>query len=83
MISIQTSVYLKSPYSVQTRKIRTRKNPVQAKIYFFINLSELNPQGYGQKRKLFHTNSFVLAHSSGKKFYIEQLTVNLQYNGIT
>ena len=33
------------------------------------------PQGYDQKRKLFPTNSFVLAHSSAKKFYIEQLTV--------
>ena len=26
------------------------------------------PQGYDQKRKLFRTNSFVLAHSSAKKF---------------
>ena len=33
------------------------------------------PQGYDQKRKLFRTNSFMLAHSSAKKFYIEQLTV--------
>ena len=33
------------------------------------------PQGYDQKRKLFRTNSFVLAHSSAKKFYFEQLTV--------
>ena len=33
------------------------------------------PQGYDQKRKLFRTNSFVLAHSSAKKFYIKQLTV--------
>ena len=32
-------------------------------------------QGYDQKRKLFRTNSFVLAHSSAKKIYIEQLTV--------
>ena len=30
-------------------------------------------QGYDQKRKLFRTSSFVLAHSSAKKFYIEQL----------
>ena len=36
---------------------------------------EKNPYGYDQKRKLFHTKSFVLAHSSVKKFYIEQLTV--------
>ena len=36
---------------------------------------EKNPHGYDQKRKLFHTKSFVLAHSSVKKFYIEQLTV--------
>ena len=34
-----------------------------------------DPQGYDQKRKLFRTNSFVLAHSSAKKFYIEQGTV--------
>ena len=33
------------------------------------------PRVYDQKRKLFHTNSFVLAHSSAKNFYIEQLTV--------
>ena len=33
------------------------------------------PQGYDQKRKLFRTNSFVLAHSSAKRIYIEQLTV--------
>ena len=36
---------------------------------------EITPQGYDQKRKLFHTNSFVLAHSSAKKVYIERLTV--------
>ena len=36
---------------------------------------EKAPQGYDQKRKLFRTNSFVLAHSSAKNFYIEQLTV--------
>ena len=34
-----------------------------------------DPQGYDQKCKLFRTNSFVLAHSSAKKIYIEQLTV--------
>ena len=33
------------------------------------------PQGYDQKRKLFRTNRFVLAQSSAKKFYIEQITV--------
>ena len=33
---------------------------------------EIAPQGYDQKRKLFRTNSFVLAHSSAKKIYIEQ-----------
>ena len=33
------------------------------------------PQDYDQKRKVFRTNGFVLAHSSAKKFYIEQLTV--------
>ena len=33
------------------------------------------PQGYYQKRKLFRTNSFVLAHSSAKKIYNEQLTL--------
>ena len=27
------------------------------------------PQDYDQKRKLFRTNSFVLAHSSAKKIY--------------
>ena len=26
------------------------------------------PRGYDQKRKLFRTNNFVLAHSSAKKF---------------
>ena len=33
------------------------------------------PQDYHQKRKLFRTNSFVLAHSSAKKIYNEQLTL--------
>ena len=33
------------------------------------------PQGYDHKRKLFRTNSFVLAHSPAKSIYIEQLTV--------
>ena len=33
------------------------------------------PQDYDQKRKLFRTNSFVLAHSSAKKIYNEQLTL--------
>ena len=33
------------------------------------------PQGYDHKRKLFRTNNFVLAHSSAKKIYIEQLTI--------
>ena len=43
------------------------------------------PQGYDQKRKLFRTNSFVLAHSSAKKFYIEQLTVksSIQWHHMT
>ena len=40
---------------------------------------EKTPQGYDQKRKLFRTNSFVLAHSSPKKFYIEQLTVKFSH----
>ena len=31
------------------------------------------PQGYDQKRKLFPTNSFVVAHLSAKKIYNEQL----------
>ena len=34
-----------------------------------------DPQGYDEKRKLFRTNSFVVTHSSPKKFNIEQLTV--------
>ena len=33
------------------------------------------PQGYDQKRKLFRTNTFVVTHSSPKKFNIKQLTV--------
>ena len=33
------------------------------------------PHGYNQKRKLFHTNSFMFAHSSAKKNYNEQLTL--------
>ena len=33
------------------------------------------PQGYDEKRKLFCANSFVLAHSSAKKFYNKQLTL--------
>ena len=33
------------------------------------------PHGYNQKRKLFRTNSFVFAHSSAKKNYNEQLTL--------
>ena len=36
---------------------------------------EIAPQDYDQKRKLFRTNSFVLAHPSAKKFYIEELAV--------
>ena len=47
-----------------------------------LNFSELNPQGCDQKRKLFRTNSFVLAHSSAKKFYVEQLTVKSSPNNI-
>ena len=47
-----------------------------------LNFSELNPQGYDQKRKLFRTNSFVLAQSSAKKFYVEQLTVKSSPNNI-
>ena len=39
------------------------------------------PQVYDQKRKLFRTNSFVLAHSSAQKFYIEQLTVKSSIQG--
>ena len=38
-------------------------------------------KSYDQKHKLFRNNSFVLAHSSVKKIYSEQLS--LQYNGIT
>ena len=37
---------------------------------------EKAPQGYDQKRKLFRTNSFVLAHSSAKKIYIDQFGVS-------
>ena len=33
------------------------------------------PPGYDKNPKLFRTNSFVLAHSSAKKFYKEQLTL--------
>ena len=36
---------------------------------------EITPQGYDQKRKLFRTNSFALAHSSAKKVYTERLKV--------
>ena len=36
---------------------------------------EKTPQGYDQKLKLLRTNSFVLAHSSAKKIYNEQLTL--------
>ena len=42
---------------------------VKSVLYFFCS------QGYDQKRKLFCTNSFVLAQLSAKTFYIEQLTV--------
>ena len=59
-------------------KIRTKKTLEQVRINFFINsaqFSELNPQDYDQKRKLFRTNSFVLAHSSAKKIYNEELTL--------
>ena len=35
------------------------------------------PQGYDQKRGLFHTNSFVLAHSSVKTFYIQNFLVRI------
>ena len=37
---------------------------------------EKTPQVYDQKRKSFRTNSFVLAHSSTKKIYNGQLTLN-------
>ena len=39
------------------------------------NTYQRKPQGYDQKHKLFCTNSFVLAESSVKKIYIEQLTL--------
>ena len=35
-----------------------------------------NPQNYDQKRKIFLTNSLVLAHSSAKKSYNEQITLD-------
>ena len=38
-------------------------------------------QGYDQIRKLFRTNSFVLAHSSTKKIYNEPVREN-PYSGI-
>ena len=49
----------KSPYSVLIRK----------------NTNQKNTQGYDQNRKLFRTNNFVLAHSSAKKIFNEQLTL--------
>ena len=41
-----------------------------------LNFSELNPEDYDQKRKLFRSNSFVLAHSSAKKIYKLQVLRN-------
>ena len=35
--------------------------------FLALSFSELNPQGYDRKRKLFRTNNFVFAHSSAKK----------------
>ena len=35
-----------------------------------------NPQNHDQKRILFGTNGFVLAHLSAKKIYNEQLSLN-------
>ena len=55
----------------------TGEHPCRSAIvteYGRIQVTE-NPQGYDQRRKLFRTNSFALAHSSAKEFYIEQLTV--------
>ena len=37
------------------------------------NKDQRKPQGYDQKRKLFRINSFVLAHSSAKKSWNEQI----------
>ena len=37
---------------------------------------EKTSQVYDQKRKIFRNNSFVLVHSSTKKIYNEQLTLN-------
>ena len=39
------------------------------------NTGQRKPRGHDQKRKLFRTNSFVLAHSSAKKIYNGQLTL--------
>ena len=38
------------------------------------NKDQRKPQGYDQKRKLFRTNSFVLAHSSAKKLGMNKFT---------
>ena len=50
----------------ECRKIPTRNNSTRLRS---------KTQKLLQKQKLFRTNSFVLAHSSAKRFYIEQLTV--------
>ena len=56
---------------------------------FGLNVGKYGPekptQGYDQKRKFFRTNSFVLAHSSAKKFNTEQLTVksSIQWYNMT
>ena len=43
---------------------------------FSPNTGKYGPEkGYDQNRKFFRTNSFMLAHLSAKKFYIEKLTV--------
>ena len=55
------------------------KSPIETPEQHCVKYAQIqafcDPQGYDQKRKLSRTNSFVLARSSAKKFYIEQLTV--------
>ena len=44
-----------------------------------------DPQGYDQKRKFFRANSFVLAHSSAKNIYNQELALksSIQWHHMT
>ena len=62
-------------YGFSVTRILPYKDKIVNSVLIWENTGQWKPQGYDQKRKLFRTNSFVLAHSSAKKIYNEQLTL--------